>query len=238
MKQERLHVHATQEASPDGTSFPLGVQDGLRYVMEMRRREPDRLWCIVGKGPSCDRRQEVDWSRFYIVTLNHACRVVTPHLAFFVDYEAFAACLDLLEGQGTAVLPWRPHVQCRPGQKTLADYALEDQRVRKMWREGRLLGFNARPAHVQPHPQLNFLLVLRFSAVPAFHLLASAGVPTIHSLGVDGGTQYGRDFDKADLLRNGRASFDDQFEVLLPLLQKYRTRWLKLPDLQTGYEPA
>jgi hypothetical protein len=54
-----------------------------------------------------------------------------------------------------------------------------------------------------------------FSAEAALNLLAVAGVRRVRTLGVDGGSDYSRDFDdlkEKTLLANGRPSFDLQFE--------------------------
>lgn len=169
-------------------------------------------WLIVGKGPTALR--SVDFSGYNVLTLNHACRIPpNADLALFMDIEAFYACLPyLIDSKIKVVLPWVPHENMRPSKHNLAHFVSENKLLSNIYSEERLFSFNS--TTVPPAHHAAFLPVIRvryFVAVAAVNILAAAGQRTVYTLGVDGGKEYAEGFDKSDLLKNGRGSFDIQF---------------------------
>lgn len=174
-------------------------------------------WLVLGKGPSFSRRSAFDLSGFRTLSLNHVVRELPVDVAHAIDLEVVWACADAIESNAShVVLPWIPHVGHRPGDRTLAEWSRAVPVLRRLRERGRLLWYNASssPRH---RPGSPVVPVAFFSAEAALNLLALAGARRVRSLGVDGGTSYGREF--ADLkghtlLANGQPSFDRQFQKL------------------------
>ena len=216
--------------------------NAVKYV----QRRADRPWLILGKGPTSDLFETIDETKYHVLTLNHACRIPkTVALAHFVDIEAFHECGNKLAQDETSVcLPWYPHTASAAGTRTLIDYCslLSDefpklQSLGWLLARDRLFSYNAstasnRKVH-KPNQHLPSIRLRFFSAVGAFNLLAAAGLKTIVTLGVDGGSGYGRKFDTKDRLANGRASFDDQTSQLLDTCRRHRIQWVKLSGTET-----
>lgn len=190
-----------------------------------------RPWLVVGKGPSSDRVRAVDLDRYNVLTLNHAALVARPAVAHFVDVEALADCLAKLDDAATVCLPWHPHFRFRAGEMTLEDWAGHPgfERLAYLAAAGRLTTYNATTAGKLPRrPGCHTVELRRFSAVAAFNLLILAGVRVVHSLGVDGGTEYGSAFDPKTKLANGQASFDGQLPFIRAAVRAAKVEWVQL----------
>lgn len=191
-------------------------------------RGTKKNWLVVGKGPSSDLLAQVPLDGLLALTLNHACKIVTPTVAHFVDVDAYEQCAEHLAGLACHVcLPWYPHVNNRAGKKTLAEYpwatALGD----------RLLTYNATTASGRPkNPMVHNVRLRYFSAVAAFNIVVMCGNRDVRSIGVDGGTEYGSAFATDTKLANGRQSFDIQTKELTDALKRSGGKWIKLPDTQ------
>ena len=115
---------------------------------------------------------------------------------------------------GFLVMPWYPHVENRPGSRSLDELRSTVPVLRRLAESGRLLWYDLRtsPARHGPGPVVQ---ATYFSAEAALSLLALAGARRVRTLGVDGGTEYSGQFEDLTgktLLANGRSSFDIQFE--------------------------
>lgn len=202
----------------------------VSYVRELTHKP----WLIVGKGPTVDRVTEIDTSLYHCLTLNHACAVVVPDVAHFVDLEAMQDCMAaLLRDECRAAtrlcVPWHPHVKCSPTKKTLEQCKLEEPILTAYAGADRLLSYNATTAgKLKAAPFLPVVRLRYFSAVAAFNILAMAGVHEVFSIGVDGGVGYGRVFDTKDRLANGRKSFDDQTREILETCRRFKIHWIGL----------
>jgi len=184
-----------------------------------------RKWLIVGKGPSSNYLNQVALDGHFVFTLNHACEVVVPHIAHFVDMEAFEANLERLKQLNCLVcLPWHPHVQFKPGTKTLLEYP-------KVVELGaRVVSYNSTTGCARvKHPKLPTIRLRYFSAVAAFNILTAAGLKAIYSIGVDGGTAYGKAFKTNTCLANGQKTFDVQTKEIERTLRKAKGTWVRLP---------
>lgn len=206
--------------------------NAVEMLRVSRKVYQNRKWLILGKGPSSDR---IDVDRldrdFAVVTLNHACRLYPNALAYhFVDVEAARDCVTYLIPK-LLIMPWHPHQDFRPMRQTLDEIARSSglgMFVRE-WNANTLASYNATSAGLlDNHPKLPTIRLRLFSAVGAFNLLVAAGVKEIYTLGVDGGTGYGKAFDQKDCLANGRRSFDGQEAEILRTCRKKGVVWCRM----------
>lgn len=213
----------------------MAIQNAVRFVKDLSTLVP-RPWLIVGKGPSVDFITRVDPAEYHVLTLNHACRVISPTIAHFVDLEAFLECSEALADHETPTcLPYHPHVACKPSEKTLVQYCglfgEPGKSIPLAWllAKDKLLSYNATTASkLRSSSSLPTVRLRHFGAVGAFNLLAQAGVSVIHSIGVDGGTGYAEAFDAKDKLANGRKSFDAQLPEIEKTVKAHKIAWTKL----------
>lgn len=192
----------------------------------------DRPWLILGKGPSFAKFTPEAAAGSAILALNHVAREITCDAALMMDFDVFASAADAIVRNARVVLmPWRPHVNYRPSERTLADFAASNERLAALAREGRLFYFNAETARGwAAHEDEPITAIKYFSAEAALNILADNGVTSIRTLGVDGGQAYAPDFadlNDATLLANGRSSFDQQFGQFAQTL-------LRHPELDFG----
>lgn len=206
----------------------MGVGSVVDWVRHRTLADP-RPWLVVGKGPTAAGLTEATAGKYHVLTLNHACQLVTPALAHFADLEAFHDCEERLAALGCACcLPWHPHVRNAAGRKTLDDYAHAVRRCQDK-RLGLLVSYNASTANTLPRNRLLPNITLRyFSAVGAFNVLAAAGVKEVVTAGVDGGTEYAPQFDPGTRLANGQKTFDVQLPELRATCRRHGITWVKL----------
>lgn len=173
-----------------------------------------RVWVVLGKGPTFS-----DWrktpgavrSLYHVLGLNHVNQRQICDVMHFTDWSAFVDCrADIRKFPGALVMPWRPHVDHRPGSLSLSQRLDEDEVLQEFDQAGRLGSYNSSLAK-HPNPNLRRVPVRLFSAVAGVSLLLEAGVKEIVTAGIDGGTGYAKGFDDKDRLANGRSSFDAQF---------------------------
>lgn len=200
----------------------------VKFVRDAQNLDP-KPWLIVGKGPSSDFISRVYPADYHVFTLNHACKIIQPTIAHFVDIEAFMACLEhLCVTKVPYCLPWYPHVESKPTPVTLNTLG-DAARMYNGKPLGPLLSYNATTAgKLKPHPSLPAIRLRFFSAVAAFNILATAGIKRITSIGVDGGRGYAEAFDTKDCLANGRDSFDAQTPEIQKTVSVNGIQWVKL----------
>lgn len=188
-------------------------------------KDKSKNWLVVGKGPSSVKVKNFTTDVVNILTLNHACKLITPTAALFMDMEAFADCYSLLrENKIKTILPWRPHVNMRAGKETL-----EDLISTYVDHASLIYTFNSTTSPMKPDPRFPLIRVRYFCAVAAINLLVAAdNKEDIYTLGVDGGTQYNPVFADKDRLANGRSSFDIQFEEFEKTKKSSGVRIVKL----------
>ena len=184
--------------------------------------EASRPWLVLGKGPSFAKRAQYDLTAYSVLTLNHAIRDQRARVAHIIDLDVVGDCAEILSANADfVVMPWIPHVRNRPGKEDLQSIASGNPVLRALQGEGRLLWYNLGSSAPRAQPGSPVVPVRYFSAEAAIGLLASAGVRTVRSLGIDGGSSYSSEFrDIADktLLANGRSSFDQQFAAIANIL--------------------
>lgn len=195
-----------------------------------QRTDPKRPWLIVGKGPSFDRISKVLLASYTLIGINHVCTKVGVAVNLFTDVEAAVDCKAALGGNPVPVImPWHPHVQMKPSPEDLLVLCGKNQVLMGVYRRNLLFSFNSSTAHkLRSNPALPLVRARYFSGVAVVSLLLSAGVKRFFSIGLDGGTKYGKAFDPKDRLANKRKSFDIQFAEIRRLLKLYNARHVPL----------
>lgn len=180
-----------------------------------RKIERSDPWLILGKGPTFSKKDSYDLRPFHVLSLNHVVREQSVRVAHIIDYHVVDDCADAIRRNAEVlVMPWRPHVKYRPGQRNLDELARTNPTLRLMNESGRLAYYNLISTR-ETQGDSPVVRVKFFSAEAALNLLAQAGVRQVRSLGVDGGNTYSPKFDDLKdktLLSGGHASFDLQFE--------------------------
>lgn len=181
-----------------------------------------RPWLILGKGPSFAKRDAFDLTQYHLLSLNHAVREQPVDLAHLIDIDVVDAVGDALYTNAKAVvMPWHPHQDQAYCRTTLEEWAERKPVLGRLRDEGRLLWYNLVGTGAHARPGSPEVLVKYFSGEAVVNLLATAGVRTIRSLGVDGGVRYSGNFTDlsgSTLLANGRSSFDKQFDRIAKTL--------------------
>ncbi|MFI8983282.1 glycosyltransferase [Ectopseudomonas khazarica] len=180
-----------------------------------------RPWLVLGKGPTFSKKERYDFSGFNIFSLNHVVSTLPVDVAHVIDLDVVYACEhDLEKNAGILLMPWYPHVDFKPGKKTLDELADEIPVLNRLRSLGRLVWYNK-----SGRKQLSSQPIVRvayFSAEAPFALLGMAGVKKIKTLGVDGGGTYSPGFmSLGTLLANGQNSFDKQFREIARSVMKY-----------------
>lgn len=208
----------------------MPIRDAVQLIRDLSRKR--RPWLILGKGPSLDRRAEFDLRPYYVLSLNQACRTVAADIAHFTDLEAYVDCHEKCrESSSAVVIPWHPHVAMRPSPNTLGKYVEFHEELAWLSKRGRLYSYNSTVAARLPkRADLPTIRVRYFSAVAAVNLLLAADIKLIRTLGVDGGTEYARDFNRDDLLANGRPSFDIQFDEIHAACRRHGATYAPLTE--------
>lgn len=183
----------------------------------------DRPWLIAGKGPSFAQIASVPLEDWRLLTLNDAVSAVPrADLAHFIDLEALERCSGVLERARCIVMPWFPHSGHKPGRLNLGELSRQHPVLARLRAQGRLLWYDLSSAP-QRHGAWPVVTATFFSAEAALDLLATAGVRTLRTVGVDGGNDYDETF--ADLrgvsrLANGQRRFDRQFESFARVIRR------------------
>lgn len=190
----------------------------FEWFTNQRSTTYPQQWLILGKGPSFSTRANYDLKEFSLLGLNHVMREQDVDLAHMIDIDVIEDCQDVISERAKFVLlPWVPHQNNEPGEKTLEDYCKEIPVLSELSTQGRLLWYNAATASGRAHKNSPVVPVKFFSAEAAVNLLAMGGTKTIRTLGIDGGTDYSNSFsDLSDRTRlnNQQASFDIQFQTM------------------------
>jgi hypothetical protein len=171
-----------------------------------KAQELSKPWLVVGQGPSFSHINKVDLDSYSVLALNHVMFEIPCLLGHAIDLDVYNTSDNKFLCQHL-VTPWEPHINFKPGNKSLLDLMFENRlEYRNILYYNSSRTRNKNLKYKGPDVRVRF-----FGSVAAMNLLAMAGVKTIHTLGIDGGSKYHPSFDEADLLANGRQSFDSQF---------------------------
>jgi len=194
--------------------------DFFKWIRESKRHE--RPWVVFGKGPSFERHRDFPRldEEYETVGLNHACRERKMVLTHMIDVNVLDEVPDMFLKCDYLILPWQPHVKFRPTPKTLQDFIDEREDLQRFERKGRLLWYNASTGGA-PRAGSPKVGVAWFSAEAVIRMLAMAGVKKIRTLGIDGGSSYGKSFKDIPPLRGGHTTFDHQNAPIQATVQKF-----------------
>jgi len=173
-------------------------------------------WLVVGKGPSFSKVSSINLEDYLVVGLNHVMFKIPCLLGHAIDSEVYNKsdnkflCRHL-------VTPWEPHIGFKPGNKSLVDL----DAANRIGHKDVLYYNSSRTRKVSMRRGGPEVRVKLFGAVAVMNLLAMAGVRLVNTIGIDGGTSYHDEFNKSDLLCNGRSSFNDQFSEFNFTKKKY-----------------
>ena len=205
----------------------------MNFTDWLSENPSDLPWLIIGKGPTFEKIKSIHLEEYQTIALNHTVTEVQCDIFHLID-------LDVLEGIETEIanhanyilLPYFPHVDNLSGTQSLNDLVVSHPFLSKMDAEGRLLWYNSSLAH-RHHPDYPIVPVCFFSADAVVSLLATHGVKTIWSAGIDGGNAYNSHFsylNNKSLLSNQRESFDAQFVAIANSLEKHNAKLIPLHE--------
>jgi len=178
----------------------------------------NRAWLILGKGPTFERLIDINTNSYYLFGLNDTVNYVYCTIGHFIDLDVILR----LKGYDCEylVVPWHPHVNNSPTNRTLKDWIKENKYLEHYENNGRLFTYNLstwKQDHLEGYPVIK---TRYFSAEAAFRILILKKIKTIYSLGIDGGIEYAREFKRLNPLTNGRKSFDDQFKEINKIVEE------------------
>lgn len=207
-----------------------------KVLAEAARVASATVACVVGKGPTVDRFRSRR-PESLVLAINQAVGVVGEEADFAVvtDYDVLTdEYLTRLPVTCRLVLPYYPHVNCRPNRHVPITTAIDmSPALRRLAGDRRLLAYRSDrwpsqwPGPVGPDwPRLR---VRAFTAVACVALAVTAGLKRIQTAGVDGGKDYHPVFQAEGLtpLSNGQKSFDAQFREF----DRYRRRGVRIEHL-------
>jgi hypothetical protein len=177
-------------------------------------------WLLLGKGPTFSRRSEFPLGDYNLMGLNDVVSEQKVDVAHIIDIDVVEKTANALRDNCRFLLiPRRPHLRFRPVERRLEDYFTDIPALRELDEQGRLVWYNAATsAPLDDSPQIG---VRFFSSEAAMNILGELGATKVRTLGVDGGTQYGTEFEGLPALENGRPSFDAQFRELEDIVAKW-----------------
>jgi hypothetical protein len=180
----------------------------------------DKPWLLLGKGPTFARRDEFPLDEYNLMGLNNVVGEQKVDVAHIVDVDVVPKVADALrENAGFLLMPRRPHVSFRPAERRLEDHFGDHPVLRELDEQGRLVWYNASTgAQVEDSPVIP---VRFFSSEAAMNILGELGARKVRTLGIDGGTDYSKEFDDLTALENTRPSFDAQFRQLEDIVAKW-----------------
>ena len=150
---------------------------------------PDKPWLLLGKGPTFSRRSEFDLEMYNLLGLNHVVRELEVDVAHAIDVDVVSACSDVLRTNCRwLMMPRRPHEDFRPAPKLLEEFFDELPVLRELSEAGRLVWYNL--SNSPPVGHAPVIGAKWFSSEAALNILGYLDVPTVRSLGIDGGRGY------------------------------------------------
>jgi hypothetical protein len=180
-------------------------------------------WLVLGKGPSYAHIKDINLDDYYTCSLNHVVREHPVDLAHIIDIDVVEDCKGAIDKNARfLVLPFHPHVNHDPTKKTVYDFVAAMPVLQSLQKQDRLVWYNLSSSkrRVESSP---VIVAKFFSAEAAVNILASCGVKTIRSLGVDGGNTYAaayEDLKSKTLLANTQPTFDLQFKQIANTIRK------------------
>ena len=150
-------------------------------------------WLVLGKGPSLDRVNKYNLTKYKIITLNDSITVCKDViLGHFIDLDAFERC------SGEIALRKRYILLCHgirmlihdQVQKKLIDLIETNSILKDLAKEKRLLWYDLMTSEHRTG-EFPTIKAVYFSAEAVFLIsLRKVGIKYIKSIGIDGGVGY------------------------------------------------
>ncbi|TWT86091.1 glycosyltransferase [Neorhodopirellula pilleata] len=193
-------------------------------------------WLILGKGPTLgDYRPETDTRP--VIALNHVILQYQATVAHAIDLDVVADCEEAIEKNARFLLmPLVPNVNCLACGQTLDQFFDVLPVLRKLDAEQRLVWYwlqNGLSENLKPNLNTPSIRPKYFSVEAVINILGELKIKSVRSYGIDGGSSYASQFKKLEkktLLKNGRTSFDAQFDEILLLTKKYSMDYKPMTD--------
>lgn len=187
----------------------------------------DKPWLILGKGPTFSRVLDLNTNSYYLFGLNDTINYLYCEIGHFIDLDVIKR-LNSFDCQ-YLIVPWHPHINNRPTKRTLKDWINEEPFLEHYENSGRLYSYNLstwkNDSGIKGYPLIK---TKYFSAESAFRILIEKGIKTIYSLGIDGGSDYAKEFSHLKPLTNTRKSFDDQFLEINRMVKEHGINYFAL----------
>lgn len=215
------------------------ISEYFNRFIPNRSNIPDGVWrdskaLIIGKGTSFQKLLDrANCSDYFSVSINETAIYVNSDINFFIDVE----CIDRVVTTIQPVLqnlfiPVRPHLNHAPTEHIKAKTYLN---TLSTWFN--VYSFDlARPTGMDidnprlessEYPDHKPLMAISNSFEAVFHMLCQYGFKEIHSIGVDGGTEYHPLFQTKEKPCSKNPNLT-QFETVNKFAQKYGVKYVKL----------
>ncbi|MBT8139556.1 MAG: glycosyltransferase [Gammaproteobacteria bacterium] len=190
-------------------------------------------WLMVGKGPTFSKIRSIDLQKYSTIALNHVIEDVKSDVSHVIDFDVLTQSgKSILKNARFLLMPFYPHFENKPGDRPLTELLKENEILKQLEKEERLLWYNASTAST-PASGSPIVPVKYFSADAVASILGMAGAKKIWTAGVDGGSAYNSNFSHLNdktLLANGRKSFNVQFLAIAETLNKYEAELIPLGE--------
>ena len=196
-------------------------------------RLPDKPFLVIGKGPTFDKIYDLDLEDYFTFGLNHVCGCIPCDIGHCIDLDVLSNAF--IDNCGVILIPWHPHVNCRPTTLTLAEHCKTNSYLKQALLLGKLATYDLSTwkYSVHRHGVLKnyyrpLVYVKYFSGEAAFQIAALLGVKEIYSVGIDGGKEYSSKFREFLPLTNKQKTFDIQFTEINKTVEKHNMKWVRL----------
>ncbi len=182
---------------------------------------------VFGKGQTYSKVQITNLSEYQTIGLNHTVEMQSVLLGHCIDLEPLST--RFVQNCKYIILPYHPHINFKVTSKTLPELIHSNQYLEELESLGKILWYNCSTWKGFPqNPAFPLIEAKYFSSEAIFNILARAGIKTIHTLGIDGGYSYAKEFQHLKPLSNGRESFNEQFPRLKAICKAFQIDWIRL----------
>lgn len=203
------------------------------FVHKIRESDWKKSWLVLGKGPSFAKRKHFNFKKHMSIGMNHTV-IACPQMSYVhvADVDVFEKIeFDLVKKCKTSVVvPYCLHENNKASSSKIIDKLVEDESFRfqklfaYLYNNNRLFTYKSSLSswHCSRNDIGPSIYVRYFSSVAVVNLLATSSVKNITLIGVDGGSDYSKEFSGIKPLTNGRQSFDVQFAEIARSAKRHK----------------
>lgn len=188
---------------------------------------------VLGKGPSFSKINNYPIKEYRTVSLNHTIREIVVDYAHMIDFDVFEDCSEAINKNANyLIMPMHPHFIQNTSKKTLVDLIEENNVLKTISEEGRLLWYNLSISKKR-YGDFPVVSAKYFSSEAVFDMFAKSGVKQFFTLGIDGGKSYSsnfKDLSGKTLLLNGQPSYNLQFKEIERIIMNSDAKLNKLDE--------